>query len=82
MAILDEAARLACWLQLMRENTTTFGAMTKTELRAAIDAADQWAEDNASAFNLAIPQPARGALSAKQKALLLMLVVAKRYGVL
>ena len=82
MAVLSDSDRVAVWLQHMRENAETYGVMTKADLRAAVDAADQWAEDNASAFNLAIPQPARASMTAKQKALLLMFVVAKRYGVL
>jgi hypothetical protein len=52
--------------------------ITKADLRAAVDAVDDWVEANQTAFNLAIPQPARGALSATQKALLLDYVVRKR----
>jgi dTDP-4-dehydrorhamnose reductase len=58
------------------------GSVVKADLRAAVDAIDQWADDNASAFNSAIPQPARSSLNSKQKAALLMLVVARRHGVL
>lgn len=54
----------------------------KADLRAAVDAIDTWVDDNAAAFNTAIPQPARGALTAKQKAALLMFVVEKRFGIL
>ena len=64
----------------MRECTTSY-ALTKAELRAAIDAMDTWANDNATAFNNAIPQPARGVLTAKQKAWLLLRVIEKRYQV-
>jgi hypothetical protein len=56
-------------------------SITKAQLRAAVDAADQWADDNASAYNQAIPQPARGALTAAQKARILMFVVRRRYEV-
>lgn len=52
--------------------------ITKADLRAAIDAVDDWVDANSSSFNLAIPQPARGALTATQKALLLDYVVRKR----
>ena len=54
--------------------------ITKTELRAAIDAIDDWVEANAAAFNAAIPQPARGALTAAQKAALLSAIARKRAG--
>ena len=56
-------------------------ALTKAELRAAINAIDDWADANQASFNTAIPQPARGALSAKEKAQLLMYVIAKRWEV-
>ena len=52
--------------------------VTKADLRAAVDAVDQWCEDNSASLNAAIPQPARGALSAAQKAWLLCYVVRKR----
>ena len=82
MALLNESSRVAVWEQIMRENKEVFGALTRQELRAAVDAADQWAEDNASAYNLALPQPARGVLTAKQKAMVLMFVIDRRFGVL
>jgi hypothetical protein len=51
------------------------------ELRAAVDAIDQWIDDNASSFNSSIPQPARSSLTAKQKARLLVWVVRRRFEV-
>lgn len=81
MALLNEANRVAAWEQIMRENRDPISVL-KMDLRAAVDAADQWAEDNAAAFNSALPVAARTNLTAKQKAMLLMYVVAKRYGVL
>lgn len=55
-------------------------ALTKDQLAAAVDAVDGWIEANAIAFNNALPQPARGALTAAQKAELLYRVTLKRYG--
>lgn len=52
--------------------------VTKADLRAAVDAIDQWCDDNQASFNTAIPQPARTALSADQKGWLLCYVVRKR----
>ena len=54
---------------------------TKNDIRAATDAIDAWLNTNAAAMNSAIPQPARGLLTVKQKARLLMRVVSKRYDV-
>lgn len=80
MAALAEADRVACWGKMMRESSSTL-ALTKPDLRAAVDAIDSWVESNQAAFNNAIPQPARGALTTKQKAGLLMIVVSRRYEV-
>lgn len=54
-------------------------AITKTDLRSAIDAIDAWIDSNAASLNSAIPQPARSGLTASQKARLLVHVVRKRF---
>ena len=82
MAILADADRIDIWAEFMRNRSAAhepFGVLTKVDLRAAVNAIDQWVSDNASAFNTAIPQPARAQLTAPQKALLLQYVVAKRF---
>jgi hypothetical protein len=53
--------------------------ITKADLRAAVDAADQWVSDNAASYNNAIPQPARGVLTSSQKARLIAVVITKRF---
>lgn len=80
MAVLNNADRRDVWAEFMRtpEAGETFG-ISKTELRAAVDAIDQWVDDNAASFNTAIPQPARGSLMARQKARLLSFVIARRF---
>lgn len=57
----------------------SFGAMAKADLRAAANALDDFLNNNAAAINGAIPQPARGALTARQKARLLVYVIRRRY---
>jgi len=81
VAIMSNEERRRCWAQLMRANTEPMG-ITKADLRAAVDATDQWIEDNSVAFNAALPQPARGALSATQKTLLFVYVAMRRRGIL
>ncbi len=84
MAVLSDNERIAVWSEFMRDAARIgngASGLTQAQLRAAVDAVDQWCEDNASSFNSAIPQPARGALSTKQKAALLMFVVARRHDV-
>lgn len=82
MAVLSDSAREGVRSQLIHgvmERRESIG-LTKADLRAAVNAIDQFLEDNASAINQAIPQPARGALSTAQKAHLLVLVALRRYG--
>jgi hypothetical protein len=81
MTILIDQDRFDVWADIMRlvsadkETVST----TKTDLRAAVNAVDDWVNTNASGLNTAIPQPARSALSSTQKARLLMLVIQKRF---
>lgn len=79
MAVLTDDQRVAVWARWMRENAAAC-SITKADLRAAVDALDQFLEDNAAAINSAIPQPARGALTTEQKARLLAYVALKRWG--
>jgi hypothetical protein len=81
MAELSSGARADIWAELMRRYSVDklSCGVTKAELRAAVDAIDTWLNSNAAAANTAIPQPARGALSTTQKALLLMYVIQRRY---
>lgn len=78
MAILPVADRLEVSASFMRANIESLG-VTKADLQAACYAMDDWLNANALSLNNAIPQPARSALSAAQKARLLMLVVERRF---
>lgn len=82
MAVLPDNDRVSVWAQYMRDISAqreTFGALSKADLRAAVNALDDFMNTNAGAINAALPQPARGALTTPQKAQLLMAVVARRY---
>lgn len=58
------------------------GGITKAQLRAVVDALDDyWEATGAAAANAAIPQPQRGILSARQKAFLFQRVLERRYKV-
>jgi hypothetical protein len=81
MAVLQDADRGIAWIDMMQRNRDAIG-LNKIDLRAAIDAADSWADSNAASFNSALPVAARTTLTAKQKALLLMVVVSRRFGIL
>ena len=84
MAILDEASRVAVWAELMRKYSSDGNniGITKQDLRAAVDALDDFMDDNAGTINNALPEPAKGSLTPAQKALMLSFVVLKRYKVI
>jgi hypothetical protein len=83
VAVLPDADRFDLWAAFMREasDERTPIALTKPQLRAAVDAADAWVDDNAASYNSALPAAARNNLTAKQKAQLLMHVMRRRYEV-
>jgi 3-methyladenine DNA glycosylase AlkC len=67
--------------QYMREQVAIIApSLTKPDLRAAVAAADQWASDNANAYNSALPTPFRTTASAAEKAMLLAYVIMRRAG--
>lgn len=78
MAVLSDAEREFAWRKFMDDNLETI-TITKQDLRTAVNDIDQWVDDNASSFNTAISQPARAALTATQKAFLLVKVVERRF---
>lgn len=81
MAVLPDADRRVLWAAFMTEISGVREqlSLTKDDLRAAADALDDFLEANVSAVNNAIPLPARTALTASQKARLLMFVIRQRY---
>ena len=82
MAVLTDPRRIEAWREIMAELSQAregTGVLTKADLRAALDAIDNFLNTNASALNTAIPQPARGVLTAAQKARMLLAVVRYRY---
>lgn len=83
MAVLSPADRREVWAEYMRALSARIESapLLKADLRSAVDAIDDWVELNQSAFNLAIPLPARTVLTTKQKAELLMFVVRRRFEV-
>lgn len=79
MTVLTDPDRFDVFAAYMRDAAVgAMAALTKPQLRAAVDAIEDWANTNTASFNSAIPQPARGALTSDQKALLLVYVVTKR----
>ncbi len=83
MAALDEANRARAWAEFMREESADRQpvALTKDDLRAAFNSIDAWADASAGNINAALPLPARTALTVRQKAKLLAMVLQRRFGV-
>lgn len=82
MAVLSETIRAQCWRGLMRywsAQLESLAGINKTALRAAVDAADDWADANAASYNSALPATFRNNATAGQKALLLAVVVLARF---
>lgn len=83
MALLPEAARARVWAHAMRAaGLGPLPGITKPDLRAAVEATDQWIEDNAASYNAALPQPFRSQASMVQKTLLFCYVAMRRAGIL
>ena len=81
MAVLTNAERAAITAEYQRDISTAAESCSilKSELRAAVDAADAWADSNSSSYNTALPVAARNGLTASQKARLLMFVIERRF---
>lgn len=79
MTELTAPERVEVWAEAMTGEVKVGGfAITKAELRAAVDAIDVWLDGAAASANTAIPQPARGSLTTRQKYMLLAHVALKR----
>lgn len=81
MAVLDATNRARVGFEWMRRQLEAI-SVTKTDIRAAVDATDTWIENNQGAFVAALPQPFRSATTALQKTLLFCFVAMRRAGTL
>jgi hypothetical protein len=84
MAVLSDTIRQQCWRGLMRywsAQLESIAGITKTDLQAAVNAADDWANTNAASYNTALPAAFKANATATQKALLLAVVCLARFSV-
>lgn len=84
MAVLpdnDRAETHQAYMSHISQKREGLAVLTKTMLRAAINAVDDWVDANAASFNTNLPVTARTNLTAKQKAELLVFVVRRRFEV-
>jgi hypothetical protein len=83
MAVMSAEERRRVWAYLMRQgDPAAVPGVSKTDLRAAVDAADGWIEANSAAFNSALPAAYRTASTTPQKTMLLCWVAMRRAGLL
>jgi hypothetical protein len=57
------------------------GTMTKAAVQAVVDATDSWIDTNTAAFNAALPEPGKTALTLTQKTIIFCYVALKRAGI-
>lgn len=81
MAVLSDTDRAEIAALIMRELSDAREpcAVLKAQIRAAVDACDNWQNDNAAAFNTALPVAFRNGATAAQKSRLFRLVARFRY---
>jgi hypothetical protein len=72
MAVLSEADRLRIWRGIMRYWSNIWEAtdISGPDLKAAVNATDQWIDDNQVSYNQALPSAAQSGLTQAQKVLL------------
>lgn len=83
MAALSAQDIDGIWAEYQRRCSTLGIAIrvNKADLRAFFVAADGWIDANMTAFNTAIPQPARNAMATPEKVLGFVMVVERRWNV-
>lgn len=81
MAVLSNSERADAAAEMQRDESRERQTIAglKSEVRDLINAMDDYLDTNAIAMNQAIPQPARGNFTARQKARALIYVVNKRF---
>lgn len=79
---LDSTGRFRVWAHAMRNWVGSLAGVTKADLRAAVDATDDWIDANQASFNTALPVTFRNNANLAQKTLLFCLVAMRRANLL
>lgn len=85
MAVLSDSNRENIAREWIRKAFVDLKATANLDhlaIKAAVDAADAWADQNQSSFNTALPLPFRTTATVDQKTLLLCYVILKRSNIL
>jgi len=78
MAVLSDTARAEITVQFMEQMAGPCGCL-EPDVRAAVNAVDDWYNTNASNANQALPPAARTGLTTPDKGLMSQMVVEKRW---
>ena len=83
MATLSENDRLKIWRGLMSywSNLWEVTSFSAQDLKSAVDATDQWIDDNQVSFNQALPSAAQTGFTQAQKTLLFCSVALARVSI-
>lgn len=79
MAALTEQDRVEVWKEFIARNKDSWGAVTKTDLRSAVNDLDAWVDANKASALAAITEPSKTELINPQVALLFSIIVNKRF---
>lgn len=79
---MDATNRARTVATAMRQWGGNWTGITKPDLKAAVDATDDWIEANQASFNSALPQPFRSTATLTQKTFVFCLVAMRRAGLL
>jgi hypothetical protein len=81
MAVLPDGDRVAVAAEFGRAfEVGESCAVTKPDIRAAVNALDDWFDANAATLNAALPAAFRAGATQRQKARLMQFVLQRRYG--
>ncbi len=85
MADLTNTQRIKCgraFAQKAYVDLVATANLTKADIKAAVDATDDWIDDNQASFNTALPNPFKTTATLDQKTLLFVIVALERAGLL
>ena len=85
MAVMDETQRKACtkaWILRVYVSRNATAKLDTIALKAAVDAVDQWFENNVGSLNAALPEPFKSTATGEEKTMMLVHVVMKRVGLI
>lgn len=85
MAILTaEQKRIVAkrWIESAYKDLPKTADLNSTDIIAAVQDAEDWAQSNKASFNTALPQPFKGTATSKEKSFLLIYIIMRDQGLI